>query len=525
MKNNFGNVMKGAIILSGASFIAKILSAMYRIPFENMVGNLGFYVYQQVYPIYAIGMTFSLSGFPVFISKIIAEQDDMESKYQISKRIFNVLVVLTILCFLFLQLGSTQIAEAMGDIKLEVIIRSVSWMFLLMPFLSVGRGFYQGIFNMTPTAVSQVYEQLIRVIVIIGVAWYAVRHHWSIYKMGAWAMFSSTLGGLVALLCFVGIFIRLFSRKYHKHSINYRDLVKRLMTEGIMICLFTALMVLLQLIDSFTIKNNLEIYGLSSIKASNIKGIYDRAQPLIQLGLVIGVSFSSTLLPSLTAAIEKKEKTIFENTASSILRISLGIASAATVGLLALLPEVNKLLFGDSELSLVIGIYLLGIILMTVINSYSSILQSIDEYKVLLIGLGVAFLTKYILNSYLIGKVGIIGASIATTASLLLATIIIILFSSIKLEILFRSDGYVLKLLLISCIMGIVVKGLSILLGYLLESSRLDVGIISVICIPVGVFIFGILAIKFNLFTKEEYMAMPGGNKIIKIIDKLNGGR
>src|SRR5699024_9289128 len=151
----------------------------------------------------------------------------------------------------------------------------VSWMFLLMPFLSVGRGFYQGIFNMTPTAVSQVYEQLIRVIVIIGVAWYAVidqwcltayhatlirviviigvawyavRHHWSIYKMGAWAMFGSTLGGLVALLCFVGIFIRLFSRKSHKHSINYRDLVKRLMTEGIMICLFTALMVLLQLI-------------------------------------------------------------------------------------------------------------------------------------------------------------------------------------------------------------------------------------------------------------------------------------
>ena len=73
--------------------------------------------------------------------------------------------------------------------------------------------------------------------------------------------------------------------------------------------------------------------------------------------------------------------------------------------------------------------------------------------------------------------------------------------------------------------MGIVVKGLSILLGYLLGSSRLDVGIISVICIPVGVFIFVILAIKFNLFTKEEYMAMPGGNKIIKIIDKLNGGR
>ena len=65
-------MMQGALVLSLAAFIAKILSAVYRVPFQNMVGNTGFYVYQQVYPIYGIGMTFALSGFPVFVSALIA---------------------------------------------------------------------------------------------------------------------------------------------------------------------------------------------------------------------------------------------------------------------------------------------------------------------------------------------------------------------------------------------------------------------------------------------------------------------
>jgi PST family polysaccharide transporter len=62
-------LLQGAWTLSLAAMIAKILSAIYRVPFQNLVGDTGFYVYQQVYPLYGIGMTFALSGFPVFISK------------------------------------------------------------------------------------------------------------------------------------------------------------------------------------------------------------------------------------------------------------------------------------------------------------------------------------------------------------------------------------------------------------------------------------------------------------------------
>ena len=59
-------VMQGAFVLTIASFIAKVLSALYRIPLQNLVGDEGFYVYQQVYPIYGIAMTLALSGLPQF---------------------------------------------------------------------------------------------------------------------------------------------------------------------------------------------------------------------------------------------------------------------------------------------------------------------------------------------------------------------------------------------------------------------------------------------------------------------------
>ena len=63
------NLMAGAGVLAVSGLIAKVLSAVYRVPFQNLVGNTGFYVYQQVYPIYGIGMVLALSGWPLFISK------------------------------------------------------------------------------------------------------------------------------------------------------------------------------------------------------------------------------------------------------------------------------------------------------------------------------------------------------------------------------------------------------------------------------------------------------------------------
>lgn len=98
-------VLAGTLLLTIASFVAKLLSAVYRIPFQNMVGNIGFYVYQQIYPIYGIGMTFALTGLPVFISKLVVDTREPENQVALVFRIQRILLVICLVIFVSYNLA------------------------------------------------------------------------------------------------------------------------------------------------------------------------------------------------------------------------------------------------------------------------------------------------------------------------------------------------------------------------------------------------------------------------------------
>lgn len=524
MKNNqMKTVMHGALILSLASLVAKVLSACYRIPFENLVGNTGFYVYQQIYPIYGIGMTFALTGFPVFISKLIAEQEEFENKIQISRQIFVILTFFGVGCFGFLRIFASNIAFLMGDVELAGLIRSVAWMFLFMPILAVGRGYYQGIFNMTPTAISQVTEQFIRVAMIILVAIIAVQRHWNVYHMGSWAMLTSTFGAIGASCSFIAFYSHQFWEYPHTSKQSYFYLAKRLFSDGLIICLFAAMMVLLQLVDSFTVNNSLVASGVMPDMAKVIKGTYDRAQPLVQLGMVIAVSFSSSLLPALTDALQKRQLANFRRIAKTLMRLSATIAAAATVGMIILMPFINTMLFGTPELSNTISVYVVSVFLITLISTYNSILQSLNQFKITAVGLILAVIVKALTNSFLIMKLGIIGASISTVLSLIVALGVVLwaLPSNVK-GLFFSKDGFVKKLLLALLAMGISVKLSSLFLSTILPVTRKATIIITFSGIIVGVAVFMIMVIGQKMFSTREWLLIPGGKKVVAIVSKIN---
>ncbi|MDO4597265.1 MAG: oligosaccharide flippase family protein [Ligilactobacillus agilis] len=521
-KNATKTLLKGALILSLASLIAKILSAFYRVPFENIVGNTGFYVYQQVYPLYGIGMTFALSGFPVFISKLIAEQEGQLAKVNLARRLFVILSFFAGGIFIFLQLTSGLIANSMGDGQLELLIKSVSFMFLFMPLLAVGRGYYQGTFNMVPTAISQVSEQLVRVAVILLAAYLFTKRGWTYYEMGAWAMAGATIGALCASLSFSKFYLGSFlSQPFSTSKLSMQTLIRRLLSEGLIICLFASLMVLLQLVDSFTVKQALEVKGFSSELAKEIKGTYDRSQPLVQLGIVVAVSFSSTLLPSLTEALQKRHLNEFRKTAKALLRISVGLGAAATVGLIALMPEINTVLFGDASLSKTISIYVVSVFMMTLISNYNSLLQSLNQYQMTVIALLAAIVVKALINSYLIERLGIAGASIATVLALIVAQALIAGSLPALLKGLLSGDNYLLKLGLVTGIMGVVAAVVAKVGTFLLPSGRLSLLLVALISVGIGVLVFIGLALWLRLFSIREWLAIPGGKKLLRLTNKF----
>ncbi|WP_407674969.1 putative polysaccharide biosynthesis protein [Pediococcus inopinatus] len=524
MQNNkMKNAMQGAFILTLASLVAKVLSAIYRIPLQNLVGNTGFYVYQQIYPIYGIGITFALSGFPVFVSKLVAEQETESQKIKVAQKAFVILSVISLVIVVSLLSFAPEIAHGMGDVGLTPLIRCVSLMFIFMPFLAVGRGYYQGIFQMIPTARSQVMEQVVRVVIIIGVAYTAVNQDWNVYRMGTWAMSGSVVAAIVSTLYFLRLFKKKIFRPLPTQTgpiASYKKLSKRFLIEGGTICLFAAIIILLQLIDSFTVKNGLVASGVSNKAAKSLKGIYDRGQPLVQLGLVVATSFSTTLLPSLTKAVQKHNRYEFKRTVQSMLHISLAISVAATVGMMTLMPQINRLLFGNTEGTSAIMIYVVAIVLAALIATYNSVLQSVNVFKPAIVAFFVGLGVKLLLNRVAVQQYGINGASLVTILSLAVILVFMQLGSSDSLKGNLRLDiGFFGKLILASGSMVLVVNwSKMVLLSLFFNSGRIELGIMIVVVVLLGGLTFSGVAIGLRLFTIREWLTIPYGKKLLKKI-------
>ncbi|MDR3240622.1 MAG: polysaccharide biosynthesis protein [Lactobacillaceae bacterium] len=420
------SMMAGAGILALTGIIAKILSALYRIPLQNMVGNTGFYVYQQVYPIYGIGMVFALSGWPLFVSKVVSEQPDEEHAKFVVRRIGWLLVIISLIIFGALFFGASGLAVIMGgNVQLQPVIQSVSWMFLLMPILTITRGYSQGQLNMLPTSISQIVEQVVRVAIIVFFAAWAVEHNWSIYQMGTWTMAGAPIAAVVASILLLKQYRSIMTgdlgliAKEQRPEFAWRHLLRRLLNEGGIVAMLAAMLVFFQLMDSVSLKNLLVAGGMGNALAEATKGVYDRGQPLVQLGMVVATSIGTALLPNLRGYVITKKFKDFKRDFSISVRISSVLAVSLTGGMIAVMPQLNQMLFGSRQGDLALMIYALAIIPATMIMVLAAALQSLDRTKGLMTIIFASMLLKFGLNWLLVPAFGIVGASWATIIGLL----------------------------------------------------------------------------------------------------------
>ena len=527
MKNEqIKNMMKGAFLLSIASFIAKILSAVYRVPFQNMVGNTGFYVYQQVYPLYGIGMTFALSGFPVFFSKTIAEAKTLGEQKRLMYQSLVILSFFAGAVFIFLYGFAPNIAKIMGDSQLTPLIRSVSWMFLFMPILATLRGYFQGVYRMEPTAISQVVEQIVRVGVILLFAYWYTKGDTDLYHMGAGAMSGAIWGAGAAALILILAFIsnqKQFPLKKTTHvKLDWKTLVKRYATEGLTICLLTSILVLFQLVDSFTLYKNLLENGIAQETAKSLKGIYDRGQPLVQLGLVIGTGFSASFIPLMSRAYIFNREIEFNRAAQSLIRMTAIFSTASVAGLLAILPQVNDMLFGDKSGSDVLSVYIVSIAAASILMAYHSIFQSLNKYRLTLIALAVGITAKLITNIVFVQLWGTMGASMATLFGLFLMVLFLGSQMPSSLKKVWKKDIFLVKLMG-GCLLlyGSVSAIKWFLITFLFTvGSRTESSIVVLITVFIGILIFSWYIIRVRLLTTREWVTIPFGKKVLRKLSK-----
>lgn len=513
------HIIKGGLLLTASSFIAKLLSAFYKVPFQNLTGDAGFYVYQQIYPIYGLAVGLTLTGLPTFVSKIVSEAQEEETLKNSLRELNTLFMAVGLGAFLLLQLGATAIAQWMGDGQLAPAIQTVSFFFLFLPFLGLIRGYFQGRGNMLPTSMSQVIEQLVRVFILLGVAISFSKGSWSVYEMGANAYHSAWLSALFGLLV-------LFYYLYKSRSITaYGQLMKpkwslrmsrRLLTEGILLIATSSLMILFQFVDSFTIFNGLVEAAYSNEQAMTLKGIYDRGQPLVQLGLVVGLGFSTTSLPVLRKHALANKWAPWTQSAASVIKMTMLLSAAATAGLIAVMPAMNFTLFTDYAGTQTIQVFMLSVFLASMVYCLHTILQSTGgkDYSLMALLIGLAF--KMMMNKLAVRGLGITGSSIVTVFALLIILVIMLQMipKAVWKEVFV--NHFIEKILLLTFGMYALVTGsLTVLQHVLGLSSRLGHLILTLtgVLIGAGVYIGGALGLNVLSEQEMEQLPLPSGLK------------
>ncbi|MDZ5474324.1 polysaccharide biosynthesis protein [Bacillus sp. 31A1R] len=525
--NQHKDIFKGALILTIAALITKILSAIYRVPFQNIVGDVGFYIYQQVYPFYGIALVLSTYGFPVVISKLYAEREsagDTNGKQQVIIVGTLFLLVVGILSFFTLYIGAEWLANQMNDKGLAILLKVISICFLIFPLLSVLRGYFQGKGDMAPTAFSQIGEQFVRVGTILIAATFMMYKGKDLYSIGAGAVFGSVMGGLCAFIILILIFSRRKKSRLNVHRLikslkitKSAKIVKVLLVQGFAICISSMLLIFMQLADSLNLYSLLILTGINGEDAKELKGVYDRGQPLIQIGMVVATSMSLALVPLIASEkVKKQTGPLIEKVRIAIL-ISVVIGVGATVGLAAIIEPTNIMLFQDKSGSEVLALLSVLILLSSVIITITAILQGLGHSLFPAIMILIGFLLKFWLNIQLVPSFGTTGAALAS----ILALVMILLVLSMKLKQKVREKFILLKniwiILLAVTSMILFLQGYKHVTNvfYYFGHERMVASLQAISAVLMGGFIYLFIIIRGNLFSQEELSMLPFGSKLI----------
>jgi O-antigen/teichoic acid export membrane protein len=520
---NMKSYMKGALLLTIAALIVKVLSAVYRVPFQNLVGDQGFYVYQQVYPFVAIFVTWTASGVAVAISKMLAEldaqsSDNLSHRQSILRVIFQYLTVLSLVFFCALFFGAPLLANIMGDELLARPMQIGAIVTLFMPILAIFKGSFQSRGVMNPIAYSQVFEQTIRVSVILIGTVIIMSTTQSIYGAGTMAIFGTVVGelaGIVLLYYFMrkeGMFVQVAPIKLAKWPI-----IKEITLFSLSVSMSSLLLLTFQLIDSFTIFSSLLKAGIDYDSAQIMKGIYDRGQPLVQLGLVIASSLALAIVPLVAFKSKSKTGRGAKPFINLTYRATLVFAVAASFGLMFVMPYVNQALFKEDVFSSILSIYALQTIPLAIIITMTAILQGYSKLFVPAIFIVISCGIKLLGNILFIPTFELDGAVLTSNISLFGCAIAIIIYVRKILQTSLAPLTYYIKLISAVILMGIAIKGTSLLMGMLIvtsEISRVSAVLYCIICVSVGAFVFMTAVAKMRVLKEKEWFLIPLGRRM-----------
>ena len=415
--------IKGAFIATLGIVLTKILGIVYVIPFHAIIGEEGGALYGYAYTIYLLFMSLSSAGIPLAISKIVSEYQTL-GYYNAKKRAFiigkKIALLLGFACFLLLLLFAPWIAKAvLGDLTggntiddVTFVIRVIGTAILVVPVLSIYRGYFEGHRFMEPPSFSQVLEQLVRVLVIVLGSFMALKvFKLSLTSAVGIAVFGATTGAIASYLYLV-IKKRKNRSKFNEkiRSVNEPIITNKQIFKKIIIYAFPFIMIdvfksLYSYIDMVTVVQGLVSHArFSVVDAESVMSMLSTwANKFNMILLAVSTGIIVSLIPNLTSSVVKKDKEDINLKVNQTLSILLFFTVPMTLGISFLSKYIWMVFYGESVYGPSVLAYFVFVgFMIGLFTSTVSIVQVLKDYKTVIFSLFIGVLLKFLLNDNLL---------------------------------------------------------------------------------------------------------------------------
>ena len=518
------SLIKGTAILTLGMFISKVLGVIYIIPFYGLVGEENIGLYQYAYIPYNLMLAVAISGAPLAFSKYVAKYNSL-GDYETGRRLLKsgllTMMITGFVSFLALYLMADVIAQVTIDPEDKIftvedvadVIRWVSFALIVVPFMSLWRGFFQGYNYMMPTAVSQLIEQIVRIIFLLAGAFVVINVFDGTPKTAVqFAVLSAAIGALGGVLVLFYYwkkrkpeYDQLRANSVESYDVRLRDMYKEIISYAIPIVFLGVANPLFQFIDMLTFN-----MGMSRTENTENTSLYLgilnlTAHKLVMIPVMLATGFSMALIPLITKYFTKHEHKALTRTLDQSFQIIIFLTLPAVVGMALLSNELYHLFYEVSAVgSEILAHYLPAAILFALFPVTASILQGINQQKWIMLNLLTGLFLKLVLNIPLIAMFETDGAIAATMIGYSVA--IAMNIGVIMVTMQYRSSLVVRRIILIlimNAVMAAAVvlsmAGLDLMIG--MDSKFMSIFRILIIG-GIGAAVYGYLGLRTGLAQK-----------------------
>ncbi len=514
----------GAAILAVGIALVKVIGAVFAIPLFNILGAAGAADFNNAYNIYSLLLMISTAGLPVALSKMVSESNTLRREHQ-TQRIFRVsfsaFLTLGALSFLVMWFGNEFCAGLLHNPNAAYGIRVLAPAVVCVGCLSAFRGYAQGSFRMTPTAVSQIMEALCKLILGLALAkrFMDAGRGESVAAAGA---IGGVTAGTVLALAYMGL-------DYLLHRVPPRTndrpdesgvILRRLIAIAVPITISSSMVSVITLIDTSLVQGQLQnALGYSLDKTRDLYGTYSAVMKLYNLPASLMVALTASVIPTLSSSLAARDRAQTARVTNASLRVTALLAFPMGLGLWALSEPITRLCYPrydaklGGELLATLGLASLFVCLTLISNS---ILQAHNAVKVPILSMFIGGVVKIVLNYNLaaVESVNIHAAPIGTLVCFALSTAVNLFFVWLIVRDKPSYLALFAKPLAASLLMAATAKLTYALLARFVSSNLVRVG--ASIVLAAAVYVALVLALR--IITRDDLRLLPKGDKLARLL-------